>query len=174
MTTRFEDRGNRLSRQAEALPGGAPVPEHRVGAEFPALPEFVGVVRRLVSGVAVLAEGVDADQVDGLLIAVSEAFTNAVEAQNQAGVSESLLVECRFRDRTLEVSVEDAAGEGFAPGALPEPAPLSHADHLDIERGWGIALMRSLVSEVHFEATGRGTRVCLVVKCAGNRNPHPT
>lgn len=104
--------------------------------------------------------GLRGDRIDNLVVAVSEAFTNAMEAQFRAHTSAPIDVVCEMTGSTLEVQVRDH-GDGFEPESLPPRPPVTDPHHLDVERGWGIQLMRSLVDELVFDMTGSGMCVRL-------------
>jgi serine/threonine-protein kinase RsbW len=107
--------------------------------------------------------GLGPDRTDDLVVATSEAFTNALEAQLAAGVTDPVEVTCRLDHGVFEVRVSDR-GDGFDPSSLRPRPPHSDPAHLDLERGWGITIMRRLVDDVVFDVTGRGTVVCLRVR----------
>lgn len=104
--------------------------------------------------------GLAVDRIDDLVVAVSEACTNAMEAQLRAGVTAPLVVTCSVRAKFFEVRVRDR-GSGFSPDALSPRPPLSDPGHLEVERGWGIQLMQQLVDDLVFDVTGAGTCVRL-------------
>lgn len=111
---------------------------------------------------AAAAATLAADRIDDLVIAVSEAVTNALEAQQRAGVSSPIEVTCAHTETWFEVEVRDC-GDGFEPGELRPRPPVDDPGHLDVERGWGIHLMRTLVDDLVFDVTGPGTAVRLRV-----------
>lgn len=129
----------------------------------PVRPEAVALARAVIRDSARRAELPD-DTVDDLLIAGSEAVTNAVEAQLEAGNDTPLQVRCLAGPGCFALEVIDAAGPGFDVDALAPRPPLADPGHLDVERGWGIQLMRELVDRVEFDATAAGTTVRLVVE----------
>jgi serine/threonine-protein kinase RsbW len=110
--------------------------------------------------------GLGADRVDDLVVAVSEACTNALEAQLRAHTSFPIDVVCEVTGATFEVQVRDH-GEGFEPESLAPRPPVADPHHLDVERGWGIQLMRALVDELVFDVTGSGMCVRLRVSLLG-------
>jgi serine/threonine-protein kinase RsbW len=128
----------------------------------PPRPECVGDARQTVARAAQVV-GLDQEKAEDLLIAVSEAVTNAVEAHIAAGIEEPLELGCHFDGNRLEVSVEDR-GDGFDVDLMTARPPLSSDEHLVFERGWGIQLMHTLVDDVSFRSTGRGTAVRLSVE----------
>lgn len=141
--------------------------EHRlVTIEIPARPEFVSLVRLLVSSLAASRCLLGEQQLDDLKLAVSEATTNAIEAYGpDPAKSQTVRVHWTEGPECLEVGVEDDGG-GFDPDRLVEHPPVTDARRLQFERGLGIPLLRTLVEEVRFEPTGPGTLVRMRVVCA--------
>ena len=136
-----------------------------VGFEIPALPEFVGLVRVMVSTLAVARRAIADDRVDDLKLAVSEATTNAIESYGHGDRSgRRVFVRWFERADRLEVEVEDEGG-GFDMDAVPRHPPVTDATRLNFERGLGIPLIKALVDEVSFDTTSLGTLVRLVVYC---------
>jgi serine/threonine-protein kinase RsbW len=135
--------------------------------EIPARAEFVALARLVVSALAASDSNLADERIDDLKLAVSEACTNAIEANDAAGSDERVLVRCRAGDEALEVCVEDR-GQGFDPSELPDHPPVTDPDRLKFERGLGIPLIRALVDEVEFSPTGHGTAVRLVMRLGGN------
>ena len=127
--------------------------------EVPLRPEAILPARRAVQRAAARA-GLLPDRIDDLLVAVSEACTNAFEANQRAHCEEPIVVICAVVGGSLEVTVTDC-GAGFDPDALPVRPPVADPAHLDVERGWGIQLMRELVDELVFDVAGAGTTVSL-------------
>ena len=135
--------------------------------EIPARAEFVALARLVVSALAASDSFLADERVDDLKLAVSEACTNAIEAHDAAGTEERVVVRCRTDDVAVEVCVEDR-GRGFDPAELPDHPPVTDPDRLKFERGLGIPLIRALVDEVEFSATGQGTAVRLVMRQGAN------
>lgn len=134
-------------------------PSHRASVRIAIRPDAVARARTTVETTARRAQ-VPPDRIDDLVVAASEAVTNAVEAQQRAGATSPIEMTCVATDELVEVRVEDR-GDGFDPGGLPLRPPLADPRHLDVERGWGIQLMRALVDEVVFDLAGPGTIVVL-------------
>ncbi len=132
--------------------------------EIPARPEYVGLVRLVVSSLASSRRALADDRIDDLKLALSEACTNAIEAHADLSVEERVLVRWSEGDDRLEVQVEDR-GPGFDPGSLPEHPPVTDPERLNFERGLGIPLIRSLVDEVAFAPAERGMSVRLIMFC---------
>ncbi|MEO7836514.1 MAG: ATP-binding protein [Acidimicrobiales bacterium] len=132
--------------------------------EIPARPEYVGLVRLVVSSLATSRRALADDRIDDLKLAVSEACTNAIEAHVDVDVSERVLLRWSEADDCLQVQVEDR-GPGFDPRSLPSHPPVTDPERLNFERGLGIPLIRSLVDRVEFDASDPGTSVRLVMFC---------
>jgi serine/threonine-protein kinase RsbW len=134
-----------------------------VELEVPARPDFLAIVRMVVTSFAHLHPEYDDDQVDDLRLAVSEACTNSIDAYRQRGVDDWISVRCTGSSEAIEVQVLDRGG-GFDPNRLAPPPPVSDPTRLEFERGLGIPLIQALADEAEFSSTGDGTRVRLVIK----------
>jgi serine/threonine-protein kinase RsbW len=128
----------------------------------PSRAEFIGVVRLVVSSLASARRTISEDRIDDLKLAVSEACTNAIEANVTTGHNHPVVVRCWEGTERLEVWISDS-GRGFDPDVLPEHPPVTDPDRLNFERGLGIPLIRTLVDDVHFESNGEGTTVRLTM-----------
>jgi serine/threonine-protein kinase RsbW len=123
---------------------GSPVPE-RMALSLPSTPDSVPVVRHALRGM-LDAGGVDATAAADVLLAVTEACTNAVlHARRGDPVGDlEMEVEAGWRDGGLEVVVRDR-GQGFTPRVdspglglgLPVIAALSHRMELRETPGGG-------------------------------------
>ena len=133
---------------------------------IPARPDGVRLARQAVAGAA-SACGLSPDCVDNLVIAVSEACTNAIEAQLGAGNPDDIQLRWLTTEATFVIEVEDRAGPGFDAARVPVRPPLGDPGHLDIERGWGIQLMRQLVDRLDFVAGPQGSIARLEVGLPG-------
>ena len=130
--------------------------------QVPASPEYIGIVRLVVSSLASARRALADERVDDLKLAVSEACTNAIEAHAAAGRDDPVTVRVREGTERLEVEIADC-GPGFDPDDLPEHPPVTDPNRLNFERGLGIPLIRTLVDEATFEPTPEGTTVRLTL-----------
>jgi serine/threonine-protein kinase RsbW len=128
----------------------------------PARAEYIAVVRLVVASLATARRALADDRIDDLKLAVSEACTNAIEANTEAGSPAPVAVSCWEAPERFEVCVADA-GNGFDPDDLPEHPPVTDPDRLNFERGLGIPLIRSLVDDVRFESGPDGTAVWMTL-----------
>ncbi len=124
--------------------------------------EYIAVVRLVVSSLATARRALADDRIDDLKLAVSEACTNAIEANTTAGGGRPVIVSCWEAAERFEVCVADS-GAGFDPDALPEHPPVTDPDRLNFERGLGIPLIRSLVDDVRFDSSTEGTAVWMTL-----------
>jgi len=145
--------------------------EHRVELELPARPEYLAVVRSVVTEVAEVASSLPAARIDDLRLAVTEACANAIDATRRAGDGDgSIRLRCELDGARVVVEVSDVAG-GFDPDALVPHPPVTRPDRLEFERGLGIPLMRTLADEVTFRREHGGTVVRLVLHPGARPSP---
>jgi serine/threonine-protein kinase RsbW len=126
--------------------------------KIPCRPEFVGVARLAILGVASRMP-FSYDEVEDIRLAVGEACTTAVERaakSNQANTS--LIIISEIADSKLTIDVIDDVAQGDA----PQPEEKELVDGLD-EENIGALLMELLVDEIKIEpAKGQGTRVQMI------------
>ncbi len=95
-----------------------------------------------------------------LRVALSEALANAIQYGNRGDRDKQVTIRVLFGKTAIEMEVQDE-GEGFNPGALPDPtAP----DRIESPDGRGIFLIRRLVDEVRFNE--RGNAICMILRRA--------
>ncbi len=139
-----------------------------VELELPARPEVVSVAR-LVIGALVAADPLfDEERGADLRLAVSEACTNAIQAE-LAYRDGSLLpglerppivMRCELGDGQIEVAVTDHGG-GFDPAGLQAHPAITDPERLNYEGGLGIPLIKMLADDLEFVATDDGTTVVM-------------
>lgn len=130
-----------------------------------ARPEVVSVARLVVGALVAADPAFDEERGADVRLAVSEACTNAIEAEQQgrhvgAG-PETVVVRCAVSAGLLELSVQDH-GKGFDPEALVAHPEVTSSARLDHEGGLGIPLMRLLSDHVEFDASPEGTTVTMI------------
>lgn len=136
-----------------------------VTLEIPPRSAHLALVRLVVDSVARIGGGLTDRRLDDLRLAVSEASANALDAQRSMGSDASVVVSIELDDDTVAVTVTDQAG-GFAVDDVDPIPAATDPRRLGHERGLGIPLMRSLVDELSFTSTDRGTAVRLVMHAA--------
>ena len=138
-----------------------------VELEVPARPDYLALARLIVAATAANeSSAVSDDRIDDLRLAVSEACTNAIEAQQRAtdltGDRSTILIRCQVETGRVAVEIHDH-GVGFDPTRLVKHPPVTDPARLDHERGLGIPLIRLLTDEVDFEPSADGTVVRMVI-----------
>ena len=142
-------------------------PSETIELAIPAEPEYLSLARLLVASTASVLPLFPLDRLDDLRLAVSEACTNAIEAQIQAqqadaSAADHIHIRCCVAEESVTVEVQDH-GRGFDPAALSEHPPVTDPTRLDYERGLGIPLMRILTDEVEFVPSASGTTVRMIL-----------
>ena len=134
-----------------------------VELEVPARPDYLVVIRMVVTAFAHLHPEYGEEQVDDIRLAVSEACTNAIDAHMSLGVESPITVRCEHDLTQMCMTVVDR-GAGFDPGDLEPHPPVTDPARLEYERGLGIPLIMTLTDEAHFETGEGGTSVRLVIR----------
>ena len=125
---------------------------------IPCRPEYVGVARLAVLGIASRMP-FSYDEVEDVRLAVGEACTHAVE---RAGDSEARLnITSVISPRALVIEISDNVAAGTEPRAPSEEAQRLLTDVDVDEQGLGALLMEILVDEVNISTSAEGTRVRL-------------
>lgn len=128
----------------------------------PSRPEYIAIVRLVVSSLAAARRNLADDRIDDLKLAVSEACTNAIEANLANGTESPVVVRFWEAPERMELCISDS-GRGFNPDLLPEHPPVTDPDRLNFERGLGIPLIRNLVDDVRFDPGEQGTSVWMTL-----------
>ncbi len=95
-----------------------------------------------------------------LRVALAEALANAILYGNRSHPERLVHVAVRFGPTVVEMEVTDE-GQGFDPASLPDPTT---PERLTLPSGRGIFLIRQLVDEVRFNATGNS--ICMILRRA--------
>ena len=132
-----------------------------VEMDLPPRADSVAVARLVIGSLASGVAGFGEERAADLRLAVSEACTNAVQAQAEADGERRVEVRCHVAPARIEVSVRDR-GRGFDPEAVRRPVDLSDPRRLDYEGGLGIPLIRLLADFAEFRNLGDGIEVFMV------------
>lgn len=100
------------------------------------------------------------DQVDNLAIAVTEAVGNAIVHGNKKNPDKKAHLSFDLKPGKITILVSDE-GEGFIPENIDDP--LDPANLLK-ESGRGIFILKTLMDDVGFEFSGKGTTIRMVMK----------
>jgi serine/threonine-protein kinase RsbW len=132
--------------------------EARVELSIPGRPEYVGVARLAILGVASRMR-FSYDEVEDIRLAVGEACTTAIERANGAGLGGQMIhVRCLVDSARLVVDVCDNV-------LVPEAEPSLSPDGVLDERSLGSVLIRILMDDVStLTDPETGQRVVRMVK----------
>jgi len=127
-----------------------------VQLSIPCRPEYVGVARLAVLGIASRMP-FSYDEVEDVRLAVGEACTHAVE--RAGGGAATIRVISTVSPHALRIEITDDIAEADV-AAPSEEAKLLEEAGVD-QQGLGALLMEILVDQVDIETTAAGTRVVL-------------
>jgi serine/threonine-protein kinase RsbW len=102
---------------------------------------------------------IDAEKIPGLLLAITEASTNAIIHANKSDESKLVTIDVTKDDAQLVIRVKDQ-GKGFDPDKIPDP---TETDNLLKDSGRGIYLMRVYMDDLKFNITPQGTETILTL-----------
>ncbi len=136
--------------------------EGKVTIDVPPMVEYLAFVRHVVIAAAGIAPKLASERLDDLRLAVSEATTNAIEAQRKVGSTDPIRITCALGGGEICVEIRDHGG-GFDPESLVPHPPVTDPERLEFERGLGIPLMRTLADEHEILPTPDGTIIRLVL-----------
>lgn len=128
---------------------------NKISLSLPNAPEYVGVVRLTLSGIA-NRMGFNIEEIEDLKVAVAEACTNAITHGCGDG---NYTVEFSILQDKLQIEVVDT-GKGFDYKRIQDPDLTKPR-----EGGLGIFIIKSLMDEVEFFNNKRcGTRIIMSKK----------
>ena len=102
---------------------------------------------------------INAEKIPGLLLAITEASTNAIIHANKNDESKLVTIDVTKDDAQLVIRVKDQ-GKGFDPDKIPDP---TENDNLLKDSGRGIYLMRVYMDDLKFNITPQGTETILTL-----------
>ncbi|MGN7942537.1 anti-sigma B factor RsbW [Metabacillus sp. 22489] len=117
--------------------------------KIPAKPEYVGIIRLTLSGIA-SRMGYSYDEIEDLKIATSEACTNAVQHAYKHDEGGDIVVGFGLYEDRLEVIIADDGNSFDFEQVKSELGPFSASSPIDQlpEGGLGLYLMETLMDEV--------------------------
>jgi serine/threonine-protein kinase RsbW len=126
------------------------------------IPSILGYEKVAMACVASVANnlGFDNARVEDLKSAVAEACINAITHGNKMDSVSRVGIFVTIEALSLEVDVRDN-GQGI--GEIIMPVIEEQVDGHNVDRGWGIFLMRNLVDEVKFERMPAGGNVVKMI-----------
>ncbi len=99
------------------------------------------------------------EKVASLLLAVTEAVTNAIIHANKSDKNKLVKISVEKKDGKLFIKIKDQ-GKGFDPSNVPDPtAP----ENLLKDSGRGLYLMRFYMDDLKYNITPEGTETILII-----------
>lgn len=136
--------------------------ERSYSIEINSDPQNLITVEEFVSFLSTEAN-LNPDRLAGLLIAVTEATTNAIIHANKKDPEKIVTISATIDDDYLTITVKDQ-GTGFDPEKIPDPtAP----ENLMKDSGRGLYLMRVYAEELKYNLTPDGTETILKINLKG-------
>ena len=104
--------------------------------------------------------GLDNERLTALLLAVTEATTNAIIHANKCDVNKLVTVDVQVNKTKITIKITDE-GKGFDPSIIPDP---TKPENLLKDSGRGVYLMRVYMDELNYNITPTGTETILTLK----------
>ena len=90
-----------------------------------------------------------------IMLALSEAVTNAIRHGCSGAASDVVDIEVKITSNAVQINVHDC-GQGFEPESLPDP---TEGDRLFVPSGRGVFLIKNLADDVKYDFSEDGTTV---------------
>ena len=135
------------------------MPEERYHLEIESDPNNLITVEEFVNYFA-KDLGLDNERLAALLLAVTEATTNAIIHANKCDVNKLVKVDVQVDKTRITIKITDE-GEGFNPSEIPDP---TKPENLLKDSGRGVYLMRVYMDELNYNITPTGTETILTLK----------
>ena len=103
--------------------------------------------------------GIPEERMNGLMLSVTEATTNAIKHANKSDESKLVKINVNVEGRKVIISVKDE-GIGFDPQKIPDP---TEPENLLKDSGRGVYLMRFYMDDLKYNVTPTGTETILVL-----------
>ena len=131
--------------------------QSKVQLNIPSAPEFVGVARLTISGIASRLQ-FSIEEIEEIKIAVSEAITNALQHGYDSDPNNTIEITCTPTKKAIEVQVKDT-GKGFDPSIIGTPEQKEESEaHLGL--GLGITFIKNLMDTLDIKSEkGQGTTI---------------
>ena len=102
---------------------------------------------------------VDKEKMQGLMLAVTEATTNAIKHGNKSDPNKKVYINVYKENNKLYIKIKDE-GKGFDPAQVPDP---THPDNLLKDSGRGLYLMKFYMDDIQYKITPEGTEIILIL-----------
>jgi serine/threonine-protein kinase RsbW len=145
-----------------------------IEVKMPAKPEYVGVIRLTLSGIA-SRMGYGYEEIEDLKIAVSEACTNAAQHAYKHNDGGEMIIGFGVYENKLEIMIADNGKSFNFEQTKDKLGPYTASSSIDqlSEGGLGLYLMETLMDEVHV-FNNSGVTVFMVKYLSGERVNHDT
>ena len=104
--------------------------------------------------------GVSDERMNGLLLSVTEATTNAIIHGNKCNLDKKVYINVFVEEGNIIIKVKDE-GDGFDPAGVPDP---TEPQNLLKDSGRGVYLMKVYMDDLKYNATPEGMETVLVLK----------
>ncbi len=104
--------------------------------------------------------GVSEERMNGLLLSVTEATTNAIIHGNKCNINKKVVINVFVEDGKIIIKVKDE-GNGFDPTKVPDP---TEPQNLLKDSGRGVYLMKIYMDEIKYNLTPEGTELILILR----------
>lgn len=104
--------------------------------------------------------GLDQEKINGLLLAVTEATTNAIIHGNKNNKLKMVRIAVYVEGNDISIVIKDE-GKGFDPSIIPDP---TDPENLLKDSGRGLYLMRVYMDGLSYNQTPEGTETILKLK----------
>jgi serine/threonine-protein kinase RsbW len=104
--------------------------------------------------------GVSDERMNGLLLSVTEATTNAIIHGNKCNLDKKVYINVLVENNNIIIKVKDE-GDGFDPASVPDP---TEPQNLLKDSGRGVYLMKVYMDDLKYNATPNGMETVLVLK----------
>lgn len=99
------------------------------------------------------------EKINGLLISVTEATTNAIIHANKSDVNKKVKIFVNTDKGKLMIKIKDE-GKGFDPANVPDP---TQPENLLKDSGRGLYLMKYYLDDLQYKITPEGTETILIL-----------
>ena len=135
------------------------MPEPKYFLEIESTPNNLITVEEFVNYFSVEL-GLDREKMNGLLLAVTEATTNAIIHGNKNNKLKMVRISVFVDGSTLTIKIKDE-GKGFDPSIVPDP---TDTENLLKDSGRGLYLMRVYMDGLSYNQTPEGTETILTLQ----------
>jgi serine/threonine-protein kinase RsbW len=104
--------------------------------------------------------GIEEERMNGLLLSVTEATTNAIIHGNKCNLEKKVSINVSINGEKIIIKVKDQ-GKGFDPSKVPDP---TEPQNLLKDSGRGVYLMKVYMDDLKYNVTPDGTETILILK----------